>query len=293
MVLKPTRGEKIFDAFNVVFLILLCALMLYPMLYVLSHSLMSDTERATHPFTILPTELNFEGYVFILSQGSVLLNAFLVTFFRTIAGTMLSLLVECMFAYAISRRGYPLAVPLTMMIAFTMWFQGGLIPTFLLLKSLGFVNSIWVFIIPKLMNVWYILLLRNFFAQIPNELNESARMDGANEVGILFRIILPLSTAVLATIALFHIVYHWNEWFTGIIYVTDQYKQPAMVILRQILSQANAANMYAEDLGGDYTPPTVTIQMATIVVVSFPIIVAYPFFQKYFTKGIMVGAIKG
>jgi len=293
MYFKATKGEKAFDIFNVLLMLLISASMLYPILFVVSHSLMTDTERALHPFTIIPTELNFSGYQFILAKGSLLLNSFQITLFRLSVGTVLSLIVECMFAYAISKKSYPLAVPLTMIIAFTMWFQGGLIPTFLVLKSLGFLDSIWVFVIPKLMNVWYILLLRNFFAQIPDEIEESAKIDGANEFGILWRIILPLSTPVLATIALFHVVYHWNEWFTGIIYMSDQTLQPAMVILRQILSQANAANMYAEDLGGSFVPPTSMIQMATIVVVSFPIIAAYPFFQKYFAKGLMVGAVKG
>ncbi|WP_028558792.1 carbohydrate ABC transporter permease [Paenibacillus pinihumi] len=293
MYFRATKGEKVFDVFNTLFMLLISASMLYPILFVVSHSLMTDTERALHPFTIIPTELNFSGYEFILAKGSLLLSSFQITFFRLSVGTLLSLIVECMFAYAISKRVYPLAVPLTMMIAFTMWFQGGLIPSFLVMKSLGFLDSIWVFVIPKLMNVWYILLLRNFFAQIPAEIEESAKIDGSNEMGILWRIILPLSTPVLATIALFHVVYHWNEWFMGIIYISDQTLQPAMVILRQILSQANAANMYAEDMGGSFVPPTSMIQMATIVVVSFPIIAAYPFFQKYFTKGLMVGAVKG
>jgi putative aldouronate transport system permease protein len=292
MVLKRSFGEKFFDAANLAFMAVLCSAMMYPLLYVISRSVMTDAQRALHPFSIIPTEFDFHGYAFILSSGSLLISGFKVTLFRTIVGTALSLLIECMFAYAISKKEYPLAVPLTMMIAFTMWFSGGLIPSFLLLKSLGFLNSIWVYVIPKLMVVWNILLLRNFFAQIPGELDESAKMDGASEVQILFLIIIPLSTAALSTIGLFHIVYHWNEWFSGIIYVTDKDKLPAMVILRQILDQANAMEMYQ---GGVDTvrPPTIAVQMASIVVVTFPIIAVYPFFQKYFTKGMLVGAIKG
>jgi putative aldouronate transport system permease protein len=293
MIVKKTGKEKVFDVANLIFLSLFSMAMIYPILYVVSRSIMTDADRSLHPFSIIPTELDFQGYAFILSQGSLLLNGFKITLFRTIVGTALSLLIECMFAYAISKREYPLSTPLTMMIAFTMWFSGGLIPTFLLLKTFGFLNSIWVLVIPKLLSVWNILLLRNFFAQIPNELDESAKMDGANQMQILFRIILPLSTAALATIGLFHIVYHWNEWFTGVVYISDKDKLPAMVILRQILSEANATDLYIGGTGGDLRPPTIAVQMASIVVVTFPIIVAYPFFQRFFTKGMLVGAVKG
>jgi len=293
MEIKKSKGEKVFDFINANVLILLCITMIYPFLYVISRSLMTDAERIARPFALIPLDVSLEGYAYILSSNFILPNSFKITLFRTILGTIISLTLESMFAYAISKKYYPLRNPLTLMIAFTMWFGGGLIPNFILIKSLGFMNSIWVYIIPKAMSVWNIFLLRNFFAQIPDSIEESAKIDGANEVSILFRLILPLSKAALSTIALFHIVGHWNEWFTGILYVTDKFKQPAMVILRQIMTSADAMSMNIEGAGSSYTPPAFAVQMATIVVVAFPIIVTYPFFQKYFAKGMLVGSIKG
>jgi ABC-type glycerol-3-phosphate transport system permease component len=178
------------------------------------------------------------------------------------------------------------------MIAFTMWFGGGLIPSFLLIRSLGLVNSVWVYIIPRLMSAWNILIMRNFFAQVPESLEESARMDGANDAVILFRVVVPLSTAVLATMGLFHAVSHWNEWFSALIYVNDHKKWPVMLVLRQILNEARQTDIL-DDINPEYKPPTLSVQMATTVVVAFPIIVVYPFIQKHFTKGIMIGSIKG
>ena len=293
MVIKKTKSELGFDVFNTALMILFCLIMLYPLLYVVSHSFMTDADRVMRPLALIPHEWTIEGYAFIFSGNSILLNSFGITMFRTIIGTVLSLILESMFAYVISKKKYPMKNALTMMVALTMWFDGGLIPKFLLIKSLGFMNSIWVYVIPTAMSVWNILILRNFFAQIPDSIEESARIDGANEAVVLFKLIIPLSTAVLATVALFHVVGHWNEWFTATLYVNDKFKQPAMVILRNVLTKVSVADMQLEGSGSSYTPPSFAVQMATIVVVAFPILVAYPFFQKYFTKGMMMGSIKG
>lgn len=291
MLLNKTWGEKAFDFFNILLLVFLCGIMIYPILFVVGQSFMSDAERAVNPLGIIPKIIDLSGYNYIFGKGSLLLNGYQITLFRTIIGTLLSLLIECMMAYVLAKDYYPLRKPITKMIVFTMWFSGGLIPTFLLLKSMGFINSVWVFIIPRLASVWNILILRNFFAQIPESLEEAAKIDGANDITVLFRVILPLSLPALATVGLFHVVYHWNEWFTGIVYITDPHKMPVMVILRQIMAEANQLNIV--ETMPDYVPPTISIQMATIVMVAFPIIVAYPFFQKYFTKGMLVGGVKG
>jgi putative aldouronate transport system permease protein len=243
MRIKKTRGEIAFDAANVMFLLLLCAANLYPFLYVISRSVMTDAERALRPFAIVPNIIDWSGYKFILSSHSLLISGYKITLFRTIIGTFLSLLIESMFAYAISKKSYPLRIPLTMMISFTLWFDGGLIPSFLLNKSLGLLNSIWVYIVPRLMSAWYILIMRNFFAQIPDSLEESAKIDGASDISVYFRIILPLSGAVLATIGLFHAVNHWNEWFSAIVYINDKKKWPVQVVLRQILNAARQVDI--------------------------------------------------
>ncbi len=290
--IRKSRGEAAFDIVNALLLLLLCAATLYPFFYVVSRSLMSDEERAERPFALVPHRIDPAGYLFIFSKKSLLYTAYGITIFRTVVGTLLAVLIEAMFAYVIAKRSYPPRVFLTAMIAFTMWFGGGLIPTFLLIRSLGLVNSVWVYIIPRLMSAWNILIMRNFFAQVPESLEESARIDGANDALILFRIVLPLSTAVLATMGLFHAVSHWNEWFSALIYVNDHRKWPVMLVLRQILNEARQTDIL-DDINPEYKPPTLSVQMATTVVVAFPIIAVYPFIQKYFTKGIMIGSIKG
>ncbi len=254
---------------------------------------MTEGERVVRPYALIPREgINLEGYTYILGAGSKVLTAFSVTFFRVIVGTILSVLAEAMFAYALSKKYYPLRGPLTVMIAITMWFGGGLIPTFLVVRAVGLYNSIWVYVIAPLMGAWGIIVMRTFFSQLPESLEESAKLDGANDITILFRIVFPLSTAVLATMALFSVVYHWNEWFMGIIYVSDPKKLPVMVILYQILRQA-ARSIRDETWAAEKVPPSVSIRMALIVVTAFPVVVAYPFFQKYFVKGMLIGSIKG
>jgi putative aldouronate transport system permease protein len=290
---RKSGGEVAFDVANAALLVLLCALTLYPFLYVVSRSVMSESDRALRPFALVPREISTEGYDFIFAKGSLLYRGYLITFFRTIVGTILSVVTEAMFAYALSRRYYPVRRFLTVLIAVTMWFEAGLVPNFLVIRAVGLYNSVWVFVLPALASAWYIFIMRTFFAQIPDSLEESARMDGAQEFTILARIVAPLSKPVLATVGLFHVVYHWNEWFSGVVYVTDKAKVPVQVLLWQLLNQANSAATRMVDQDYVYVPPAITVQMAMIVITTFPIVVAYPFFQKYFVKGMLVGSIKG
>lgn len=291
--LKKAVGEKAFDIFNTVFLILLSMIMLYPFLFVISHSLMTDAERALRPLALIPNQINLSGYKFILTSDSMLMSGYKVTLQRIIVGTCLSLLCESMFAYALSKKQYPLRNFLTVMIAFTMWFSAGVIPFYLTVSNLRLINSFWSLILPSLVGVWNILIMRNFFAQIPDSLDESARIDGANEFTILFRVILPLSTPVLATIGLFHIVYNWNEWFNAMLFITKNEKLPVMMILRKVLVEANKYAMREEGITQLNVPSTAIMQMTSIVLVAFPLIVVYPFFQRYFIKGMLMGSIKG
>jgi putative aldouronate transport system permease protein len=290
---KQTTGDKIFEFTSVFSIVILCLLTLYPFLFVIARSVMPDTERALRPFALIPHDIDLIGYEYIFGQSSRLYRAYGITLFRTIVGTALSVFVESMFAYAISQKEYPLRKALSLMIVITMWFQGGMIPKFLVIKSVGLYNSVWVYVLLPLMTAWYIFILRSFFSGIPDSIKESARIDGANEFTIFVKLILPLSTAVLATVSLFHIVYHWNEWFSGIIFVNDPKKIPVQVLLRQMLNSAMQSEMIDEDLGAEFTPPAVTLQMAMIVVVAFPIVAVYPFFQKHFVKGMMLGSVKG
>jgi putative aldouronate transport system permease protein len=293
---KQTLGSVSFDVGNIILMLVLCAVTLYPFLFVVSRSVMTEAERAAHPYSLLPTQgITLEGYTYMFGQGSTVLRGYAITIFRTLVGTLLSVVCEAMFAYALSKKYYPLRGFLTVMIAITLWFSAGLIPNFLVIRMVGLYNSIWVYVIPSLMGAWGIIIMRTFFSQLPDSLEESAKLDGANDVTILFKIVFPLSTPVLATMALFSVVYHWNEWFSGIIYVADPKKVPVMVMLWQTLNQA-AAQIRGDSRGAtvDYkVPPTLTIKMSLIVVTSFPIVVAYPFFQKYFVKGMLIGSIKG
>jgi putative aldouronate transport system permease protein len=288
-----TFGSVVFDVLNVLFMILLVIVTVYPFLYVVSRSFMTEGERAARPFALIPFRgVSFEGYTYIMGAGSKVITGYSVTLFRVLVGTVLSVLCEAMFAYALSKKYYPLRKALTIMIAITMWFGGGLIPTFLVVRAVGLYNSIWVYVITPLMGAWGIIIMRTFFSQLPESLEESAKLDGANDITILFRIVFPLSTAVLATMALFSIVYQWNEWFMGIIYISDPKKLPIMTILYQILRQA--ARSIRDQTWSEYNiPPSLTIRMSLIVITAFPVVVAYPFFQKYFIKGMLIGSIKG
>lgn len=293
MILHKTRGDKIFDVCNTVLMVLVCVTMLYPFLYVVGSSVMTDVERAARPFALFPKEANLSAYRYVLTGKSLVYTGYAVTVSRTLIGTLISVMVEAMFGYALSQKKLPFRNFFTIMVAITMWFSGGLIPTFLVVRAVGLYDSFWALIFPKLMMPFNIFIFRSFFSQIPNSLKESAEIDGANELQVFWKIILPLSKAVLATMALFHVVSYWNEWFHGVLFITTPTKQPIQVVLRQILAQAQMLELFPEDVGVDFTPPTQMVQMAMIVIVTFPIVVAYPFFQKYFVKGMMVGSIKG
>lgn len=219
MILRKTKGDKVFDLVNILLMLLLCVAMLYPFLYVVGSSVMTDEERALRPFALFPKQAVLDGYRYMLTGKSLLYTGYTVTILRTVIGTILSVLVEAMFGYALSQKGLPLRNFLTIMVAVTMWFDGGLIPTFLVVRSLGLYDSFWALILPKLMVPFNIFIFRAFFSQIPASLEESARIDGANELQVFWKVILPLSKAVIATMALFHVVTYWNEWFTGVIYI--------------------------------------------------------------------------
>jgi putative aldouronate transport system permease protein len=293
---KRTIGSTTFDVFNVFIMVVLCAITVYPFLFVVSRSIMPDAERAARPYALIPTTgVTIQGYTYMFGAGSRVIQGYLITIFRTVVGTILSVVCEAMFAYALSKKYYPLRGFLTVMIAITLWFGAGIIPRFLVVRMIGLYNSIWVFVLAPLMGAWGIIIMRTFFSQLPDSLEESAKLDGANDVRILFQIVFPLSTPVLATMALFSVVFHWNEWFSGIIYIADPKKVPIMVLLWQTLQQA-AAQIRGDSRGADVNyvvPPTLTIKMSLIVITSFPIVIAYPFFQKYFVKGMLIGSIKG
>lgn len=287
---RISRGEQTFYFINHLFMLLVCVIMLYPLVYVFGHSFMSDAERALHPLRLLPAKIDLSGYKYILTSSSIW-NSYLITILRTVIGTTLNVLVTALLAYPLSRKDYPARTFLTVMITFTMWFSGGMIANFLLLKSLGLQNSFWVYILPHLVDPFNLIILRNFFMQIPSSLEESARLDGANDFTILMRIVLPLSKASIATIALFYAVIHWNTWWDNMLYVSDRNLWTVQYLLQRLIASANVYDLSAST--SVTKPPAEAIRMACIVVTTVPILCVYPFIQKYFVKGVLVGSIKG
>ena len=288
-----TKGDKIFNVINNIIMVIICAMMIYPVLFVVGRSVTPEIERALHPLRLIPSAFDWSGYEFILSSGSNIINSYITTIMRTLIGTSLNLVFTTLLAYPLSKGYYPLRKPLTALIVFTMWFSGGLIPSFLLNKNLGLLNNFWVYILPGLVNPFNMIVLRNFFNQIPDSLEESAKLDGANDLHVFFRIYLPLSTASLATITLFYAVYHWNMWFDSMLYMNKKEMWTMQYTLRQLIDSASVTDITVVGSAMDFIPPAETVRMATIVIATVPILCVYPFLQKYFVKGMLVGSVKG
>lgn len=290
-----TIGEKVFNIFNIIFLLLLVLIVVIPFMSVISSSLVSAKEFATKDYIIFPEVIDFTAYKTLLKGSSVIYDAFTVTMFRVIVGTTLNLLFTYLTAYAMAKKTLPGRNLITLYFFFTMLFAGGLIPYYIVVKSVGLTNNIWVYIIPGLISVWNTLLIRNFIMSIPDSLIESAEIDGANDLQNIFRIVLPLSLPALAAIGLFYAVEHWNNWFDAYLFVSDSSKQPLQLMLRNILISADVnMNMITGQMrGNEIVPPARSIQNAAVIITILPIVMVYPFIQKYFVKGIMVGAIKG
>ena len=288
-----TRGEKIFLVINNIVMVLLCAAMLYPVLFVVGRSVTPEIERALHPLRLIPSTFDWSGYKFILSSGSNIINSYMTTIMRTLIGTTLNIAVTTLLAYPLSKSYYPPRKALTALIVFTMWFSGGLIPSFLLNKSLGLLNNFWVYILPSMVNAFNLIVMCNFFSQIPDSLEESAKLDGANDLRVFFSIYLPLSTAAIATITLFYAVYHWNSWFDSMLYMNRKEMWTMQYTLRQLIDSATVTDITVVGSAMDFIPPAETVRMATIVIATVPILCVYPFLQKYFVKGMLVGSVKG
>ncbi|NQX47968.1 carbohydrate ABC transporter permease [Paenibacillus tritici] len=285
-----TIGEKVWQAVVYFILILLSLLCLLPFLYVVAVSVTPESEVLRRGIVIIPETFTFLAYkeVFI-SHG--IGQAYKITLFRTIVGTLLNVFFTVIAAYPLSKKYLPGRSPFLLFIVFTMMFGGGLIPTYLLVRSLGLLNSPWVLIIPQLISAFNLVIIKGFFEQLPAEIEESARVDGASELQSLWRIILPLSLPVLSTISLFYAVGHWNSYFDAIVYINDSSLMPLQVILRNIL--LNVATQSADSLANSGAVSTFAVQMAAVVVTTVPILIVYPFMQKHFTKGVLLGSVKG
>ncbi|MFK7695567.1 carbohydrate ABC transporter permease [Paenibacillus sp. HJGM_3] len=285
-----TFWEKVGQAAIYAFLILLSALCLFPFLYVVAVSVTPESEVLRRGVVIIPESVTLAAYKEVFTAHGIG-QAYKITLFRTIVGTALNMLFTVIAAYPLSKKYLPGRSPFLLFIIFTMMFGGGLIPTYLLIRSLGLLNSPWVLIIPHLISAFNLVIVKGFFEQLPSEIEESARVDGASEIQTLWRIVLPLSLPVLATVSLFYAVAHWNSYFDAIVYINDTRLMPLQVVLRNILLNVQAQS--AESLANTEYVSSFAVQMAAIVATTLPILFVYPFLQKHFTKGVLLGSVKG
>ena len=287
---RKTAGEIIFQFFLVVFLLLFSAITLYPFWDTFRLSISTPVEAAAPGFRLFPSEITFSSYVTAFSSD-IIARAFWNSTSRTVLGTFLSLLVMISAAYPLSKRYLPHRNFYTTLIIITMFISGGLIPTFLLVSQLGLINTFWALIFPGLIDTWSLIILRNYFQSLPPDLEESAKLDGANDIFILFRIIIPLATPVIATVTLWAAVGRWNAWFDNMIYTSDWRLQTLGLFLRKLVIQNEPTSL--DMLSEDRVLLPQSLQSAAIFITMAPILIVYPFLQRYFVKGIMVGSLKG
>lgn len=294
--MKLSKGEKVFQVVNYIFLTLLTLLFLIPFIIVFSTSFVTEQEVARRgAFILFPEEFSLGAYKVLLSQGSMLINSYKITIFRVVVGTAINLLFTSTLAYGLSKKSLPGRNIFITMIFITMLINGGLIPNFMLIKALGLYNSVWVMIIPGAVSAWNMILMRNFFSQLPESLEEAAMLDGATPLQILTKVILPLSMPIIATIGLFYAVGHWNAWFDASIYINDTNKLPVQVFMRNVILSMSSKEIDGAVLNevAGVKPTAETLKSAVIIITTLPILCIYPFIQKYFVKGVMVGSIKG
>lgn len=294
--IKKERFSKV-SVFDILLLAVLGALALitlYPFYQVLIVSVSDTVSYAQHPLYILPYAFDITGYQTIFNDPNFY-SALGVTLFVTVVGTMLNMVLSVSGAYVLSRKTLVGRNFFLGLILFTMLFSGGVIPTYLVTKDIGLVNNIWVMVLPAAVSTYYLIIMKNYFVSLPNSLLEAAKLDGANELTILLRIIIPISMPFMATFFLFYAVERWNEWYQAYLYINQTQIQPLQIYLRNVLiSMSNNLSSIAKQMMQSHTQKVSSqaIQMATIVVTTIPILCVYPFVQKHFVKGVMIGGIK-
>ncbi len=285
-----TIGNKIFTIVNNTLLILIALACLLPFVNVIASSFASTQEVVSKKFILFPTTFSLDAYRYILSTPTIF-KGLGVSIGTTLVGTFVSMALTAFMAYGLSRKYLAGRNAINFIVVFSMLFSGGMIPTFLIVKSVGLIDSYWSMILPVAINAFNLIIMRNFFQALPESLEESAKIDGCNDFGVFFKIMLPLALPSIATISLFYAVTYWNTYMNAILYLNDSTKWPIQVLLRQIVIVSSG--MQAEGSSVDVIPPAQTIKMAVIVVATVPMLIAYPFVQKHFTKGALLGAVKG
>lgn len=290
---RKTKGEAIFDFVNNIGMLIICFVTLYPIWYVIVNALNEGQDGMRGGIYWWPRLFSFENFVAVF-QSSGIMTAMGITVAKTLLGVVLHVFFTAMVAYAFSRKGLIGGKIYILIGTFTMFFSGGLIPTYLLIKDLHMLDNFMVYIIPAMFSFFDLIIFMTFFREIPDGLEEAARIDGANDWSIFLRVVLPVSMPVIATIALFHGVYQWNDYFTGVIYINNTDLQPIQTYLYKVVAQSSSNQMLAQIPGGvGKTVTSQSIKLATMVVTTLPIVFVYPFLQRYFVKGMMIGSIKG
>ena len=292
---NATLGSRIFDVLNYLIVTLIALTTLFPFIYIISASFATEYEITTRPMFIIPQDVTLNAYKFIFSSNKIL-QGFRNSIFITVCGTAINLFFTVTMAYALSKKRLRGRNFFLNMVIISMFFSGGMIPGYIIIANvLNLKNTFWAVLLPGAISSYNLMIVKNFFQGIPQELEESAAIDGSTDIGILWKIVLPLSLPVLATFGLFYAVGHWNAYFGAMIYMTGaKEKWPLQVLLREliILSSGSAGDM--NNLDPEFIqPPEQSVKMAVIVVSTVPIMMVYPFLQKYFVKGVMVGALKG
>ena len=290
---KRNSGESVFSVFNSMFLILLTIITVYPVLYVAFASISDPFEMMKHRgILLLPKGFSIAAYKAVIQNPNIAMG-YGNTLFYVVIGTALSVTLTALAAFVLSRKSFTPRRYIMIGIVFSMMFSGGMIPLYLLVRDLGLYNTRWAIIFPTAINTINFIIMRTSFMEIPDSMEESVKMDGANDVQVLYHIVLPLSKAVVAVITLFYAVYYWNSWFNASIYLSNRGLYPLQLILREILIQNDTASMMIGTAAADNQPIGETIKYATIMVSTIPILCVYPFLQKYFVQGVMLGAVKG
>ena len=284
---RKRRGERAYFAGLYVFLTFAALACLFPLMYVVAVSLTPYSEVLRNGgFVVIPREITLDGYKMFFENGRMN-SAYGVTMFITVVGTALNIVLTLLLAYPLSKRELPGSRAVMLYVLFSMLFTGGTIPKYLIVKDLGLIDSIWSLILPIAITPYNVILMRTFFRALPEDLFEAALIDGANETQTLIRIAIPLAVPSIMTNVMFYAVMHWNIFMSALLYITKPSLQPLQVVLHSIISGSEQVD------AAEYTAPTETLKMAAVVLTALPIIVVYPFIQKYFTTGMLLGAVKG
>ncbi|MFD0868694.1 carbohydrate ABC transporter permease [Paenibacillus residui] len=293
---RESWGDRLFGLINGFMLAVVLIVVLYPLWFVAMASISDPMAVLNGKVWLWPQGLTLVGYEKVFANKDIL-QGYGNTLLYTVLGTAINLVMTVLAAYPLSRRDLYGRNSVMAFLVFTMFFSGGMIPTYLLVKDLGMINTIWVMVIPNAVSVWNIIIMRTFFQQsLPHEIQEAAQIDGCSNIKILFKIVLPLSTPILAVMVLFYAVGHWNAFFNALVYLTERDKFPLQIILREILIQGQTAQMMdigAQEGMAKKLMEAESIKYAVVIAANLPVLVLYPFLQRYFVKGIFIGSLKG